>query len=42
MLKPKHWQLKLDTVKAGQVIVYSFAVILSLWVVTAIIEKVVR
>jgi len=42
MLKPKHWQLKLDTVKAGQVIVYFFVVILSLWVVTAIIEKVIQ
>lgn len=42
MLKVKLWQPKLDTVKAGQVIVYFFAVILSLWVVTAIIEKVVR
>jgi len=42
MLKPKHWQLKLDTVKAGQVIVYFFVAILSLWVVTAIIEKVIQ
>jgi len=41
-MKPKFWQLKIDTVKMGQVIVYFFAVILSLWVVTAIIEKVVE
>jgi hypothetical protein len=42
MLRAKLWQPKLYTVKVGQVIVYFFAVILSLWVVTAIIEKMVR
>jgi hypothetical protein len=42
MLIPRHWFPKLDTVKIGQVIVYFFAAILILWVVTAIIEKVVE
>jgi hypothetical protein len=42
MLKVRCWQLKLDTVKVGQFIVYSFTVILALWVVTAIIEKVME
>lgn len=42
MLKVKLWQPKIDTIKAGQVIVYFFVAILSLWVVTAIIEKVIQ
>jgi hypothetical protein len=34
--------IKLDTVKIGQITIYFFAAILALWVVTAIIERVVE